>query len=48
VSFLVRIKPGDRLILGGMDTHWTPFGLHASSWSVLLSGIRSLNSALHS
>jgi uncharacterized membrane protein len=27
------------VILGGLALNWTPFGLHASSWSVLLGGI---------
>ena len=34
------------VILGGLVLNWTPFGLHTSSWSVLLGGITLIASAV--
>jgi len=34
------------VILGGLALNWAPFGLHTSSWSVLLSGITLIASAV--
>ena len=34
------------VILGGLALNWTPFGLQVSSWSVLLSGITLIASAV--